>query len=50
MSMHSTPYALVYNIEVVLPLKIQMPLLHVAMLEGLSEDYSQTLPSRVGVS
>jgi len=39
----STPYALVYGVEAVLPLEIQIPSLRVAILEGLSKDDNHTL-------
>ena len=38
-----TPYALVYGVEVVLPLEIQIPSLCIAILEGLSEDDNHKL-------
>ena len=41
--MQSTPYALVYGVEVVLPLEIQIPSLRIAILEGLSEDENHKL-------
>jgi len=38
MPTQSTPYALVYGVEVILPLEIQIPSLPVAIPEGLSDD------------
>ena len=39
----STPYALMYGVEAVLPLEIQIPSLRIAILEGLSEDENHKL-------
>jgi len=39
----STPYTLVYGVEVILPLEIQIPSLRIAILEGLSEDDNHKL-------
>ena len=39
----STPYALVYGVEAVLPLETQIPSLCVAILEGLSKDVNTKL-------
>ena len=39
----STPYALVYGVEAILPLEIQIASLRVAILEGLSEDENHKL-------
>jgi len=41
--MQSTPYVLVYGVEAVLPLEIQIPSLRIAILEGLSEDENHKL-------
>ena len=38
-----TPYALVYGVEAVLPLKIQIPSFCVAILEALSDDNKHKL-------
>jgi len=43
MPSQSTPYVLVYGVEVVLPLKIQIPSLRIAIQEGLSEDENHQL-------
>ena len=39
----STPYALLYGIEAVLPFEIQIPSLHITIMEGLSEDENHKL-------
>jgi len=39
----STPYALMYGVEAVLPLEIRIPSLRVAILEGLSENNNHKL-------
>ena len=39
----STPYVLMYGVEAVLPLEIQIPSLHITILEGLSEDENHKL-------
>ena len=41
--MQSTPYALVYSVEAVLLLEIQIPSLRIPILEGLSEDENHKL-------
>ena len=43
MPTQSTPYALMYGVEAVLPLEIQIPSLRVAIREGLSEDENHKL-------
>uniref|UniRef100_A0A803M8C3 RNase H type-1 domain-containing protein n=1 Tax=Chenopodium quinoa TaxID=63459 RepID=A0A803M8C3_CHEQI len=40
---HSTPYALVYGVEAVLPLKLQIPSLRIAIQEGLTSDENDKL-------
>ena len=42
-STQSTPYALVYGVEAVLPLEIQITSLRITILEGLSEDENHKL-------
>ena len=39
----STPFALVYGVEVVLPLEFQIPSLRIAIQEGLTEDENHRL-------
>ncbi|XP_074298651.1 uncharacterized protein LOC141629572 [Silene latifolia] len=38
-----TPYALVYGVEDVLPLELQIPSLHIAIQEGLTDDENDKL-------
>jgi len=45
MPTQSTPYALVYRVEAVLLLEIQILSLHIAIQEGLSEDENHQLRS-----
>ncbi|XP_074297816.1 uncharacterized protein LOC141628596 [Silene latifolia] len=39
----ATPYALVYGVEAVLPLELQIPSLRIAIQEGLTEDENDKL-------
>jgi len=41
--MYLTPYTLMYGVEAVLSLDIQIPLLRITILEGLSEDENHEL-------
>jgi len=43
MPIQSTPYALVYEVEVVLPLEILIPLLRIAVQEGCHGDENNQL-------
>ncbi|XP_074297872.1 uncharacterized protein LOC141628665 [Silene latifolia] len=39
----ATPYALVYGVEAVLPLELQIPSLRIAIQEGLTDDENDKL-------
>jgi len=43
MPTQSTPYALLYGVEAILPLEIQIPSLRIAMLEGFHGDENDQL-------
>ncbi|XP_074296867.1 uncharacterized protein LOC141627524 [Silene latifolia] len=42
-SIQATPYALVYEVEAVLPLELQIPSLRIAIQEGLIDDENDKL-------
>jgi len=43
MPTQSTPFVLVYAVEAVMPLELQIPLLRIVLQEGLTEDENHKL-------